>query len=142
MSEYKFNGFSWSELAECWGLEVKEQPFIVSTTDGEMVNLGNTPEEIEKVYRINGTTMKVTLTNEEEVRAEKIKQFIWSNIKDGHGEFKNAQIRTDIRNFLKALVIESKKLDDNTPVFEGLLNIENDHTLASWITFNLEKLWT
>jgi hypothetical protein len=110
MSEYKFKGFSWSELAECWGLEVKDQPFIVGTTDGEIVNLGNTSEEIEKEYRINGTTMKVTLTNEEEVQAEKIKQFIWSNIKDGHGDFQNPQIRTDIHNFLKALIIESKKL--------------------------------
>lgn len=50
MSEYKFNGFSWTELAECWGLEVKEQPFMADTTDGEMVILGNTPEKIEKVY--------------------------------------------------------------------------------------------
>lgn len=33
--------------------------------------------------------MKVTLTNEEEVQPEKIKQFIWSNITDGHGKFKN-----------------------------------------------------
>lgn len=142
MSEYTFKGFSWSELAECWGLEVKEQPFIVDTNDGETLNLGNTSEKIEKMYHINGTTMKITLTNEEEVQAEKIKQFIWSNITDGHGEFKNPQIRIDIHNFLKALITESKKLDYNAPAFEGLLNIENDHTLASWITLNLEKLWT
>lgn len=141
MSEYKFKGFSWSELAECWGLEVKEQPFVASTTEGEMINVGNIPEKIEKVCRINGTTMKVTLTAEEEVQAEKIKQFIWSNLY-GHGDFKNPQIRTDIHNFLKALVIESKEIDYSTPVYEGLLKIKNDHALATWITFNLEMLWT
>ena len=141
MIEYKFKGFGWSELAECWGLEVNEQPFTVGTTDEEMVNVGNTPEDIEKVYRINGTTMKVTLTDEEEVQAEKIKQFIWSNL-NGYGDFKNPQIRTDIHNFLKALVIESNEIDYNAPVYEGLLNIKNDHTLATWITLNLELLWT
>ncbi len=140
MSEYKFKGFSWAELAECWGLELKEQPFTVSTTDGEMVNLGNNQEEIEKVYRINGTTMKVTLTDEEEVQAEKIKQFIWSNLNE-YGEFINSQIRTDIHNYLKALIIESKEIDYNTPVYEGLLKIENDHALTTWITSNLEMLW-
>ncbi|MDW0115877.1 hypothetical protein QTL97_02835 [Sporosarcina thermotolerans] len=140
MSEYKFKGYGWSELAECWGLEIKEQPFTASTSDGEMVNLGTIPEKIEKVYQINGTTMKVSLTDVEEVQAEKIKQFIWSNL--GNGGFKHPQIRTDILDFLKALIIESKELDYNTPVYEGLLKIDDDHTLATWITFNLEMLWT
>lgn len=97
----QFKGFSWSELAECWGLEVKEQPFIADITDGKMVILGNTPEEIEKVYHINGTTMKVTLTNEEKAQPEKIKQFIWSNIKDGHGKFKNLKYEQIFKTFFK-----------------------------------------
>lgn len=141
MSEYKFKGFGWSELAECWELEVKEQPFVAGTTDEEMGNLGNVSEKIEKVYCINGTTVKVTLTDEEEVQVEKIKQFIWSNL-NHKGDFNNPQIRTDIHNFLKALVIESKEIDYNTPVYEGLLKIKDDHTLAAWITYNLDRLWT
>ncbi|MDN4608968.1 hypothetical protein [Sporosarcina highlanderae] len=140
MSEFKFKGYDWSELAECWGLEVKEQPFFASGTDGEVVNLGTIPEKIEKEYRINSTTMKVLLTDEEEVQAEKIKQFILSNL--DAGGFKHPHIRTDIHDFLKALINESEKLDYSTPVYEGLLKIEDDHTLATWITYNLEMLWT
>lgn len=135
---YVFKGFDWQELAQCWNIQAKEQPFIVKDTNGGESSLGDVPEKIDKYYRINGTSITFTLTEEEEVEAEKIRQHIWNNLDDGN--FEDPQIRIDIHNFLKALIKASSGYD--TPMFEAMLKLESDHTLAQWVTSNLRSMWT
>jgi hypothetical protein len=140
-NNFVFKGFDWSELAECWGISVEEQPLtaLVEGTD-EIFELGKVPEKIDKTIFVNGNSVIFTLIDDDEVLAEKIKQYLWLNVDSTHGTFKDTQIRTDIHNFLKALIEGDDGYD--TPVWKGLLLIKSDHTLTQWITTNLEKMWT
>lgn len=139
--EYVFKGFSWSELGECWGITVEEQPLTAKVMgEDKPFELGTVPEKIDKAIHINGSRIVFTLVDEEEVLAEKIKQHLWANIDLTKGNFKDSQMRTDIHNFLKALIEEEHGFD--TPIWEALLKIESDHTLTQWITSSFEKLWT
>lgn len=139
---YKFKGFDWTELAECWGITVEEKPLNIISDDQEFKDMMKVPESIEITKRINGMKIVFTVIDEEEVLAEKIKQHIMSNIGLGNGEFENKQIRIDIEEFLKALIKESKQTDYNYPVYEGILKVKSDHSFATWICDNLERLWT
>lgn len=139
---YKFKGFSWGELAECWGIKVEDQPLNIISNDEEFKEMMKVPESIDITKYINGMKMVFTVNDEEEVIAEKIKNYIFLNIEAGSGEFKDKQIRVDLENFLKALIEESKKIDYSYPVYEGILKVESDHTFAQWICTNLESLWT
>lgn len=140
---YKFNGFDWVELADCWGITVQEKPMNVTGLDHEpkLKEMFKTKEKIEVTKFINGMKMVFTIDDDEEVLAEKIKQHIRSNLDFSKGGFKNKQIRIDLENFLKALIKESER-DYNTPVYKGILAVESDETFAFWICNNLETLWT
>lgn len=145
MKEFFFSGYSWTELAECWNITVKPQPMNVkNVTDEELRELFMVPEKIDIKYRVNNTSMTFTTEDEEEVLAEKLRRHIWSNIDLTKAEFKDKQMRTDIENFLKALIKESEGEfgDYIHPVYKGILKIENDYTFAKWITRNLEDLWS
>lgn len=100
---YKFKGWDWTELAECWNLGV------------------DTEKDDEKIIK------------------EKIINHIYNNL-DDKGNFKNKQIREDIHNFLRALM--KINMDFDNPVYEGMLKIQHDATLARWVTNNLEMMWT
>lgn len=139
---YKFKGFSWGELAECWGISVEDQPLNIISDDEEFKEMMKTPESIDITKNINGMKVVFTVDEEEEVLAEKIKNHILSNLELGSGDFKDKQIRIDLEDFLNALIEESKKIDYSYPVYEGILKVENDHTFAQWICGNLERLWT
>ncbi|MNG33700.1 hypothetical protein D3C84_1200150 [compost metagenome] len=84
----------------------------------------------------------ITVNEEEETLAEKLKQYIFDNIALGNGVFKDKQIRADLEGFLKALIRESKVVDWNYPVYEGILKVENDYAFAKWICNNLERFRT
>lgn len=144
MEEFKFNGYSWTELAECWNIAVEPQPMNVKNVTDELQELFMVPEKIDIKYRVNNTSMTFTTEDEEEVLAEKLRRHIWNNIDLTKVEFKDKQMRTDIENFLKALIKESERElgDYNHPVYKGILKIENDYTFAKWITRNLEHLWS
>ncbi|MEM5592869.1 hypothetical protein AAHH67_15880 [Niallia circulans] len=136
---YQFKGFDWTELAECWGIKVEEQGLSLDN-NLELMNDFKVPEKIEITKYINKTKMVFTVDDEEEVLAQKIKNYIWDNLdEDG---FKNPQIRTDINNFLKALIEESEETDYSNPVYKGILAVEDDNTFAQWICGTLEKLWS
>lgn len=139
---YKFKGYSWAELAECWGISVEDQPLNVISNDEEFKEMMKTPESIDVEKYINGMKIVFTVNEEEEVLAEKIKNYIYSNLESGSGDFKDKQLRMDLEDFLKALIRESKKIDYSYPVYEGILKVENDHTFSQWICGNLERLWT
>lgn len=139
---YEFKGYDWMELAECWGIKVERKPLNVFTTNGKEdkdLNL-SVAEKIEVVKHINGMTMKFVVDDEEEVYAEKIKQHIRKSLTLGEDGFDNKQIREDLNNFLKKLIEEEHGY--NTPVYKGILEIEDDYTFATWVCGNLERLWT
>lgn len=137
---YKFKGFDWVELAECWGVIVEEKPILDDSP--KLKEIFKTKEKIEVTKFINGTKMVFTVDDEEEVLAEKIKQHIYKNLDYDVGRFKDKQMRVDLEDFLKALIKESEKIDYNTPVYKGILAVENDETFAKWICSNLETLWS
>lgn len=141
---YEFKGFSWGELAECWGITVEEQPMNVIGIDDEpeLKEIFKTKEEIEVTKYINGMKMVYTVDDEEEVLAEKIKNHIQSNLDSSGKGFKDKQMRKDLDSFLHALINEEEKLGYNAPVFKGLLEVEDDKSFAKWICHNLERLWT
>lgn len=140
---HKFKGYSWCELAECWGIKVGYDYLnIVGEDADEMKELLKSPESIEITKYINGTKMVFTTKDEEEVLAEKVKRHIFSNINRETGEFKDKQIRIDLNEFLKALIEQSKKHDHTYPIYQGLLAVEDDDTFARWFCNNLEGLWS
>lgn len=140
---YEFKGFEWTELAECWGIKVEDVPTMVNVVgEKEPIQIGSLPEKIDIRMCINNTSMIFTTFDDEEVLAEKIKRHIKSNINFSKGEFKDKQVRTDLEDFLKALIKESKEIDYNHHVYEGILKVESDETFARWICNNLEELWT
>ncbi|MFJ7976657.1 hypothetical protein ACIQZI_13290 [Peribacillus sp. NPDC096379] len=140
---YKFKGYNWIELAECWGIEVGYDYLnVVGENADEMKELLKSPESIEITKYINGTKMVFTTNNEEEVLAEKVRRHILSSLDKETGDFKDKQIRIDLNEFLKALIIQSKKVDYAYPIYEGILAVEDDDTLARWICNSLESLWS
>lgn len=141
---YEFKGFDWTELADCWGITVEEQPInVVGLEDNsELEEMFKVKEKIEVTKLINGMKMVFTVDNEEEVLAEKVKQHIRNNLALGGDGFKDKQIRIDLENFLKALIKESEKIDYNAPVYKGILEVESDEVFAKWICNNLETLWS
>lgn len=132
---YIFKGYDWTELANCWGIEVKEKPLI---KDSDL----KISERIDITKYINGMMITFTVDEYDEVLAEKVKNHIKSNLDLSSGNFKDDSMRDDIHNFLKSLIKESRELDYNYPVFEGILKIEDDYTLMRWICDNLHNLWT
>ncbi|MEK4025286.1 hypothetical protein [Sporosarcina sp. FSL W7-1283] len=142
MSEYKFKGHDWSELAQKWGVEVIAKPPKWAKQLNNEDDSWNLPEEIEVTHLINGMRVKFNIDDEEEVLAEKVKQYIRFNIDYSKAEFKDRQMRADMNNFLKALIEQSKELDYNYPVYEGILSVECDYTFANWFCENLERMWT
>lgn len=141
---YKFKGYDWTELAECWGIKVERKPLNVFTSDGKKdkdLNL-SVPEKIEVIHHINGTTMKFLVEDEEEVLAEKIKQHIRSNLTFGGDGFKDKKMREDLNNFLTVLIKEEEQWGYNAPVYKGILEVEDDFTFSKWVCDNLERLWT
>lgn len=147
---FKFKGFSWTELAECWGIKVEEvvlnYPVIDEETgeevEGEdLVHLQ--AESIDVVKYVNGMKVVFTIEDEEEVLAEKLKRYISEKLRHPTTDpDERKQIREDMNNFLRALIQESETLDYNAPVFEGILAIESDFTFSQWFCNNLESLWT
>lgn len=140
---YTFLGGSWTELAECWGIEVEEKTnYMHIAGEAEPIERGTSPETIVISKTINGMHMTFEVDNYEEVLAEKVKRHIRTNLSYGKGGFKDKQMREDIHQFLNALINESKKLDYNYPMYEAMLKLEHDETLAKWVIDNLETLWT
>lgn len=144
MTEYKFKGYDWTELAECWGITVMDQMMNVigleDEDDEEIRDLFMTPESIDIRYHINGTPMIFTTEDEEEVLAEKVKM----HIKEELFHKENQSVRDDVNSFLEALIQESEDgagADYNYPVYKGMLEVENNHTFGKWIIHNLELLW-
>lgn len=141
---YKFKGFSWAELAECWRITVEEEPMNVIGLDDEpeLKEMFKTKEKVEVTKFINGMKMVFTVDDDQEVLAEKIKKHIFSNLDAGGEGFKDKQMRNDLESFLHALIKEEEKISYNAPVFKGILKVENDASFAKWICNNLEELWT
>lgn len=140
---YKFKGFDWTELAECWGITAEPQPFMVNVVgESEPHELGKVSEKIEVTKFINGIKMVFTIDDEEEVLAEKVKQHIFSNIDFSGDGFKDKQMRKDLESFLNELIKEEEEHGYNAPVYKGILQVESDETFAKWICYNLESLWT
>lgn len=145
---YEFKGWSWEELAECWGIKLTPTPNVGKvvnldgTDTGETFSLGDSPEMIDKTIYINNIRMTFQLKDEEEVLAHKLKLHIWDNVDMTEGEFKDKQMREDIRAFLYALAAEEDNHGYNSPVYRAMAGLQNDYTLANWVTDNLERLWS
>ncbi|MFJ5623393.1 hypothetical protein ACIQD3_11765 [Peribacillus loiseleuriae] len=140
---YKFKGFHWQELSECWGINVGYGYLnFIGEDAGEMRELLKRPESIEITKYINDTKMVFTTLDEEEVLAEKVRRHIFSNMNRETGKFEDKQIRMDMNAFLKALIEQSKKYDYTYPIYEGLLAVKDDDTFARWFCNSLEGLWS
>jgi hypothetical protein len=145
---YKFKGYSWHELAEVWGITLTPESLNAKVVDengedtGEVIDMGMTPERIDRVLYINGMKMSFQLDDEEEVLAEKVKQHIDENVDSRTGDFKNPQMRRDLVAFLTKLADEEDKTGYNAPVFRAIAAIEGDSTMAKWVSENLEELWS
>lgn len=136
---YRFKGYDWTELAECWEITVEEERIRAIGAESASFKF---KEEIDVTKFINGMKMVFTVSDEEEVLAEKIKRYIHKSLYISEDSFKDRQIRTDLENFLKALIKESERTDYNAPVYRGILEIESDRVFAKWICNNLESLWS
>lgn len=142
---YKFKGFDWTELAECWEIavddKVKDTRILDENgkPDKKLMDLFARPERIDIKYRVNGTNMIFTTEDHEEVLAEKLKRHIASHM---HNEEDMVEIAADMRRFLRALYEEAEKTDYSYPVYKGMLEIESDVTLGQWVIHSLNKLWT
>lgn len=138
MTEYIFKGYDFTELAACWNIEVKPAtPNFAKNWDVDWTVL----ETIDVTHMINGNRVVFTIEDEEEVLAEKIKNYIREHLLNKN----NQDVRDDINRFLEALSKESEDgsvPDSNYPVYRGLLSVECNFTFASWIVNNLETLWS
>lgn len=139
---FDFKGYSWEELAECWGINVGYEYLDVAENTVEVKELLKSPETIDITQYINGSKIVFTINDKTEVLAEKVRRHILSNIEIETGRFIDKQIRLDLNCFLKALIKQSAKIDHCYPIYEGMLAIENDYTFARWICNNLEELWS
>lgn len=125
----KFKGLHWRELAEHWGIRRETEEI----TDGIY-----TPETIKKKIVVNAKVVIFEIDNEDELIAEKLRQYMWD-----HFDMENAtldkQVKQDMKDFLQALCNDEYH---NTQMFEALLNVDEDHTLLTWFTHNLESMWS
>lgn len=142
MTNYKFMGYDWLELAECWDL--KAEPKISDWMrqlydEGEEVE--GVPEKIDITIDIAGTKICVTTSIVEEVLREKIIRHIKQTMMQyGKPEDQVKQMRYDINRFLAALIEE--EYGYSAGVYQAIMEIENDHTFAQWIVKHLGSLWT
>lgn len=127
---YKFKGIGWWELAKCWNIKVEERPLFVNS---DKIKIRKT---VEKEIIVNKRVVKFEIEDEDEIIAEKTKRYIWNSIDLFNGKFKDQKIRKDIHKFLEALIGND---GHEKPVYEGLLKVEDDYTLAAWICHNLER---
>ncbi len=125
----EFKGIHWRELAEQWGIRREMK---------EITDILNVPETIKKKIAVNGKIVIFEIDDEDELIAEKLKQYIWDHY-DMESNTLDNQIKQDMKDFLRALC---KHEFHNTQMFEALLNIEEDHTFLTWFTHNLENMWT
>lgn len=144
MSEFKFKGWDWGELADCWGITVntgEESPKFIDNGDGTSTLDWEPHERIEKTIWVGDQKVTFTTEDEEVILETKIIQHMSDNL-GNDGEFIDPQMRTDIHNFLEALIEQSKNWDYHYPVYEGILKIESDSTLVSWMRIGLTSMWT
>ena len=104
----------------------------------EITDILNVPETIKKKIAVNGKIVIFEIDDEDELIAEKLKQYIWDHY-DMESNTLDNQIKQDMKGFLRALC---KHEYHNTQMFEALLNVEEDHTFLTWFTHNLENMWT
>lgn len=140
--EYKFYGHDWTELAECWGITVEEQPIFMTMINGEKKEVGKRPETATIWMKINGTQMTFVTEQPEEILIHKLKRHMYDNIDHSVGGFINPQMRRDLDNFLQALYEQSLESDSSYPIYEAMMKIEDDYTLVQWVASSLERLWT
>lgn len=138
IENYQFKGYSFLELIECFELE--QENFSYLTKDDEieeaLFKALTTPfnEEIEKVIYVNGNRVTFTLTDQEEVELEKLRQFLSKNRDD-------SKVVSMVRLFLIILAEQSEKIDYNYPAFNGILEIEHPDDFITWVIHNLELMW-
>ncbi|WP_341323492.1 hypothetical protein NSQ62_08440 [Solibacillus sp. FSL H8-0523] len=140
IENYHFTGDSFHELVECFGLEQKHLIYGERYGSGidDSYDLNFRPlitEEVEKVIKINGNKITFILTDREEIELEKLRQFLGQNCE-------NPSVIEKVRLFLEALAEKSEKTDFNYPVFNGILEIENDEEFIYWVIRNLSCMWT
>ena len=123
--EYKFDGYDWEELAECWGITVEEG------------------ETIDAEFLIGEQTIKVKLHDEEAVLGEKTKRYIMSNIDySEEPRFKDEQIRKDLVAYLNTLAVEQRKFGTGAEIIQAIADETSDWALGKWVTENLYRLWS
>ncbi|UNY40020.1 hypothetical protein KLEB273_gp212 [Bacillus phage vB_BauM_KLEB27-3] len=88
-------------------------------------------EDYFKSYEINNSIVKFKLEDEEDILTEKIKDHITENF--------NEKIKTDMKNFLQALVDNDASNTD--PFYNFLINLEDDELFKTLFLHNLELFW-
>lgn len=140
---YKFKGYDWEELADCWGLEVhqgSETPFI-KRDDGFFTHTPDFHEQLEKEVWVGSQLIKVTTEDDEEILLHKIREYISEHMNHGEAAL-DPRVKKDMVDFLTALVEQSKQTDYSYPVFEGILRLDSDFTFVSWFSLALPNMWT
>ncbi|WP_164220029.1 hypothetical protein [Virgibacillus sp. YIM 98842] len=89
----EFKGIHWRELAEQWGIRREMK---------EITDILNVPETIKKKIAVNGKIVIFEIDDEDELIAEKLKQYIWDHY-DMESNTLDNQIKQDMKDFLRAL---------------------------------------
>lgn len=137
--EYRFEGHDYLELAKAWDIKViRTDVTTIPLENGnhlaqfyETDNKDGILEDYFKSYEINNSIVKFKLEDEEDILTEKIKEHIEENF--------NEKIKTDMKNFLQALLQNDASNTD--PFYTFLINLEDDELFKTLFVHNLELLW-
>lgn len=123
--EYKFDGYDWEELAQCWGITVEEG------------------ETIDVEFFIGEEIIKATFRDAEAILGEKTKRYIMDNIDySGEPKFKDQQMRKDLVAYLNKLAEEQRKFGTGAEIIQAIADEKHDWALAKWVTENIYRLWS
>lgn len=144
-------GWDWMELADVWGITVdKTISYIKKCEDGncqfvtepwsggldEKHPAGIVKTETYMKEFVNGDFV-VRLTDEEDILAEKIKDFLFDNLNEDNLKLPK-DIKEDLVTFLTKL---SEGTQHGSAEIIGTIAKAPDFTLVHWVCRNLEALW-
>lgn len=137
--DYRFEGKDYLELAKAWDIKVIKTEITTIPLEngrhlaqfGETDNKDGILEDYFKSYEINNSIVKFKLEDEEDILTEKIKDHITENF--------NEKIKTDMKNFLQALLDNDTSNTD--PFYNFLINLEDDELFKTLFLHNLELFW-
>lgn len=144
-------GFDWTELADVWGITVDKTISYIKKCEDSTCQFVTEPwsEELEEKHPagvvktekymkefVNGDFI-VRLTDEEDILAEKIKNFLFDNLNEDNLKLPK-DIKEDLVTFLNKLADSTHHGDKE--IIKAIAKSE-DFTLVTWTCRNIRSLW-